>query len=349
MSLIELYPLKFHEIYKEKPWGGLRLASLGKDIPSGKLIGESWEISDHPEGQSRVRTGALKDKTISELMAEYGSELLGSEIVPDNRAIRFPLLIKFLDIGDTISLQVHPDEAAAKEFGEESSKREAWYVLGAEENAHIFCGLGQKTTIKDIEDALNPDQPLLVQNHKLRPLLNSIRAQKGNVINIPAGTIHSAEGGILLAEIQENSDVTYRIFDWGRVGEDGKPRELHTEKAFASIKSDPEAGIAQMRRLQNYAYDRYMLVENDKFMAELIYASDFASEITEPHSPKRFHILMIIAGSGELEYQIGKVRRAYTPLNYGETILVPASLGDYIIHGSSLQWLKITPAINIAE
>ena len=344
MSKVSLYPLKFQEVYKEKPWGGRRLETVvNKSLPSGKAIGESWEVSDHPNGPGKVRTGALEGKTIRELIDEYGADFIGSELMASSGTTRFPLLIKFLDISDEVSLQVHPDRQSAEEFNEESAKHEAWYVIAAEKGAFLVCGLEPDVDAEELKPMLEPDMPIAQRREHLQRVLNYISVHKGDIINLPAGTVHYAGGGIVLAEIQQNSDVTYRMFDWGRVNADGTKRPLYLQQAFASIRRDPKAGLVQMHKLSSYPYDRYNVIDNDQFCVELIETSDFASEIQEQVSKKRFHILMVISGNGELEYLSSQGRRFYTPFSSGETIFLPAALGDYSIHGFSLRLLKITP------
>lgn len=343
MQKTELYPLKFKEIYKEKIWGGRRLEkNLNKALPAGLAIGESWEVSDHPNGLSVVRTGPLEGKTIRELIDGYGKAFLGSEL-PESA--RFPLLIKFLDISEDVSLQVHPNAETATKFGEESAKHEAWYVISAEEKAYLICGLKPGVTTDEIKPILEADMPYTVRKETLKRYFNHISVRKGDIINLPAGTPHAAGGGLVLAEVQQNSDVTYRMFDWGRTEPNGLERPLHLEKAFAAIHEDPSAGRVQITKLSSYPYDLYKVIENDQFSIELIETTDTASETHARLSGRRFHILTMISGNGELEYRSPKGRHFYTPFAKGETILLPASLGDYSIHGFSLRFLKFKPAI----
>jgi mannose-6-phosphate isomerase len=216
-------PLTFEPIFMERIWGGRKLAQLfGKNLPANTRIGESWEIVDRPEAQSVVTRGPLKGKTLHELWTDYGASIFGDVL----RAPRFPLLIKLLDAHDKLSLQVHPPEEVATKLGGEP-KTEFWYVAAADPCAELFIGFRHLITREQFEKALG--------NGTVADHVHSIRVRAGDAVFLPAGRIHAVGGGNLLFEIQQNSDTTYRIFDWDRPGEDGKPRQLHIKQALASI------------------------------------------------------------------------------------------------------------------
>jgi mannose-6-phosphate isomerase len=217
-------PLTFEPIFMERIWGGRKLSDLfGKELPAGKRIGESWEIVDRPEAQSIVAAGPLKGKTLHELWTEDRSSIFGE--VPD--APRFPVLIKLLDAHDKLSLQVHPPERIARKLGGEP-KTEFWYVAAADTGAELLLGLHDAITRDQFETALREETAA--------DYVHKVRVKPGDTAFLPAGRLHAISPGNLLIEIQQNSDTTYRVFDWNRVDPmTDKPRELHIEQALQSI------------------------------------------------------------------------------------------------------------------
>jgi mannose-6-phosphate isomerase len=216
-------PLTFEPIFQERIWGGQKLAQVfGKDLPAGKHIGESWEIVDRPEAQSVVRDGSFRGTTLHELWTKHRQEIFGN--VPD--AFRFPLLIKLLDAQEKLSLQVHPPEQIAVKLGGEP-KTEFWYVAAAKPGAELFVGFSDQLSRQQFENAL--------QQGSAADHVHKIPVKSGDAMFLPAGRFHAVGAGNLLLEIQQNSDTTYRVFDWNRLDERGKPRTLHVEKALASI------------------------------------------------------------------------------------------------------------------
>src|SRR5437016_4116643 len=216
-------PLTFSPIFMERIWGGRRLEThFGKKLPANKRIGESWEIVDRPEAQSVVRDGPLRGKTLHELWIQRRQEIFGS--VPE--ALRFPLLLKLLDAREKLSLQVHPtDKTAIKLSGE--PKTEFWYVAAAGPGAELFVGLSKAMTREQFEEALRAGT---VAEH-----VHTIRVKEGDAMFLPAGRLHAVGAGNLLVEIQQNSDTTYRVYDWDHVDEQGKPRQLHVDQALECI------------------------------------------------------------------------------------------------------------------
>jgi mannose-6-phosphate isomerase len=210
----------------ERVWGGRRLESeLGKKLPPQKCIGESWEIVDRPEEQSIVRNGPLRGRTLHELWSENRDEIFGE--VPN--APRFPLLLKLLDAHDKLSLQVHPPEKVATRLGGEP-KSEFWYVLEAEPGAELYLGFRQSITRDQFEKAL--------RDGKAADYVHKIRVKSGDAAFLPAGRFHALGAGNLLIEVQQNSDTTYRVFDWNRMDDRGKQRQLHIAQALQSIDFD---------------------------------------------------------------------------------------------------------------
>ncbi len=218
------HPIAFEPVFQERVWGGRRLESLyGKQLPRGHVIGESWEIVDRPEAQSIVRSGPLKGHRLHELWGQYRKQIFGAD-VPD--APRFPLLVKLLDAEATLSVQVHPPAEVANDLGGEA-KTEAWYITHAEPGARIFAGLRQGVTRGGFEHALHAGQTA--------DELHSFDAHEGDCVFLPSGRIHAIGGGNVIVEVMQNSDTTYRVFDWNRAGLDGRPRKLHLEEAMRSI------------------------------------------------------------------------------------------------------------------
>ena len=215
-----LYPLMFKPVYKNYIWGGDRIARrYGRSLPPG-IYAESWEITDRAEGINVVVNGSLAGKDIHELTQTYGIELLGRPLE------RFPLLIKLIDSKEHLSVQVHPDEAAAKAVGGEA-KAEMWYVLDADPGAEVFVGFQPGVNEARFREALAAG--------RVGDLLKHVSVHQGDIIYIPGGCVHTIGAGGLILEVQQNSDTTYRVFDWDRVGLDGKPRELHIEQAMKVI------------------------------------------------------------------------------------------------------------------
>src|SRR5215831_16000657 len=219
-------PLTFEPIFMECIWGGRQLAEVfGKKLPSGKRIGEAWETVDRPEAQSIVGNGPLRGKTLHELWTQFRDEIFGD--VDD--APRFPLLVKLLDAQEKLSLQVHPPQKIARKLGGEP-KSEFWYVAAAEPAAELFFGFRHSITREQFKKAL--------REGKASEHIHNIQVKPGDTAFLPAGRFHALGAGNLLIEIQQNSDTTYRVFDWNRVDDKGKPRQLHIEQALKCINFD---------------------------------------------------------------------------------------------------------------
>ena len=264
------YPLHFQPFLRPMVWGDRRLGDLlDKPLDPHQAYGESWEVSDHPLHQSVVATGPLAGKTLRQLMEQDAVALLG-KAAPNYP--RFPWLIKFLDAHDWLSVQVHPDEqAVAQLWPGEGSKTEAWFVLAAERGSRIYAGLRPGVNEKKIRSALlsggckPPEQEALNENdagsggsrpplsHPILDCLHSFEPQPGDCVFLPAGTVHAIGGGVLLAEIQQTSDATFRLFDWNRRDAHGKSRPLHIEESLASIHWDQ--GPVQPMRVANFRKD----------------------------------------------------------------------------------------------
>lgn len=224
-----LPPVVFEPIFKPKPWGGRRLATLlNKALPKGQFIGESWELVDLPGDESHVRRGPLAGRTLADLVKLWGRDLLGHAPLIDDR---FPLLIKFLDACENLSVQVHPKPADDDPAGlRPGIKHEAWYVIHADPGAKLYIGL--KPGVGPDEVARAANTPAIAQ------LLHTWNPQPGQCYYLPSGTPHALGAGVVVAEIQTPSDITYRLYDWDRPGLDGRPRELHIQQALANLRYD---------------------------------------------------------------------------------------------------------------
>ncbi|MCZ6672144.1 MAG: class I mannose-6-phosphate isomerase [Verrucomicrobia bacterium] len=217
-------PIAFNPLYMERVWGGRALEEkLNRTLPEGKVIGESWEVVDRPEAQSVVQGGPYADLTLRELLQRHAHEIMGPDYDPDKP---FPILIKWLDCQEKLSLQVHPPAKVADQLNGEP-KTENWYIADVDPGAELMVGLKQGVTRESFEAAL--------KNNELEPLVHKATVAPGDSVFVWSGRIHAIGGGNFILEIQQNSDTTYRVYDWGRVGLDGKPRELHVQESLDSI------------------------------------------------------------------------------------------------------------------
>ena len=312
-NTMELYPLKFKPIFKETVWGGGRLKSvLNKNITPDKKVGESWELSAVRGNLSVVSNGYLKGNSIEELVEVYMGELVGDKVY-EQFGNEFPLLVKFIDANETLSVQVHPDDATAAERHHAFGKTEAWYVLAAEPEAKIAVGFSKDTNLSELLEH--------IKNNSLQEIIKLESAKAGDAFFIPAGTVHAIGKGILIAEIQQTSDITYRIYDWGR---SDKNRPLHTELAMDIIN-------------YNAAKGNKLSTSN---IEELVSCPYFTiNQLNLAHPAERNlleHDSFIIYICTEGAAQISAQGQGET-LNLGETLLIPASLSD----------VQITPQGNV--
>ena len=305
----------------ERVWGGRRLAELlGKDIPQDQRIGESWELADHPHGASTVADGPLAGKTLRWVLEHHAAEVLG-RAAARTQAARFPLLVKFIDASDRLSVQVHPDDArAAADHEGASGKTECWVVVRAEPDAWIIDGLKPGTT--------RPQFAAAVKNGSLEALLRMRPVKAGDFIWVPAGRVHAIGPGIVLAEVQQNSDLTYRVYDWNRKGLDGKPRKLHVAEALQAISFGGELPPAGGR---GKTAD-----ETGLFIEHLVDCHVFS--LTRIHLDRRpwaadtgdgYAAVVTLAGAARLATPDGAV-----PIRAGDTVLVPASAGEYVLEAA---------------
>lgn len=304
-----LYPIKLHPLYKEKVWGGSRLKTLlGKNYDPLSKCGESWEISGIKESVSVVSNGFLQGNTLNELIEVYMGDLVGEGVFA-KYGHQFPLLLKFIDADHPLSIQVHPDSKTAQERHQSFGKTEMWYVLHAEENAEIIVG---------VKPGVDKDIYLHhLRNNTLREILNVEKAMAGDVYYIPAGRIHSIGAGVTLCEIQQSSDVTYRIYDWDRPLANVSPRELHNEQAVDVINFHHEDAYktAYQEKLNGSVqlvscpyYTTNLLVFDHKIESDYYYIDSFVAYVC-------------VEGSFSLVWASGREM-----VKLGECVLLPAEI-----------------------
>jgi mannose-6-phosphate isomerase len=304
-----LYPFTFHPIFKERVWGGREMERLyGKKLPSGAPIGESWEISDRPGDASVIANGPLGGKTLRWLMENHRAELLGDARAASEN--RFPLLVKILDAREKLSLQVHPPANKAAELGGES-KTEMWFIADAVPGAKLYVGLKRGIARAEFERR--------VQDGSVAQCFHHLPVRAGDAMFLPSGRVHAIGAGLVIFEIQQNSDTTYRVFDWNRVGLDGKPRELHVAQSLASIDfEDFEPSLIERKFSGNDKIKTRPLVRDPLFNVEAVEIKAGAGLNLKPCK------LQIVATvRGQLEIKSGSVS---VNLSAGQFCLVPACL-----------------------
>ena len=304
---MDLYPLKFETIYKDKIWGGNRIQTiLGKDFSPLPNCGESWELSGVEGEESIVTNGFLAENTISELIEVYMGDLVGDSVY-EKFGLEFPLLIKFLDSNDWLSVQVHPNDDLAQKRHDCLGKNEMWYVIHAEPDAQLITGLNRKL---DKESYLNH-----FNAGKLKDILQFETAKTGDVFNMPTGRIHAMGPGLCIAEIQQTSDITYRIYDWDRVDDAGNSRELHTELAVDAIDFKIQ-GSAKIDYTDNLN-DSPELVKNKYFKTSLLH---FNTPVKKDYTLLDSFVIYICM-QGEAIIDTGSTKET---IKKGETVLIPA-------------------------
>ena len=297
-------PLRFRPLLKRIRWGGTRLGSvLSKPIGGESDYAESWEICDHGSDQSVVDGGKWDGLTLRQLMAMYGRQLCGAQ----QRLWQFPLLVKFLDASDRLSVQVHPNDVQARFFDpRENGKTEAWVILDAKPNSRLFAGLKREIDLFRLQRHLAAGT--------VEECLHSYPVRSGDCVFIPAGTVHAIGEGVLLAEVQQSSDLTFRLHDWGRLGTDGQPRPLHIDESLACIDFDRGPVDPVVPRRLNHRSEE--LVSSEFFNLH----RHTLCESTHFTIDSRFHVLLVLSGCGALTCE-GSTQQ----LRSGTTLLLPAS------------------------
>ena len=312
--MIEKAPIRFVPYLKTVIWGGDRICRYKGIEQTESKIGESWEISEVPGHESVVAEGPYKGMSLTELIECFGPELLGKDVF-DRYEGRFPLLIKLIDANDNLSVQVHPDDNLARERHDSLGKTEMWYIIKADEGAKIYSGLNRELT---------PEEYVrMVEENSIEEALAVHDSHAGDVFFLPAGRVHAIGAGNLLAEIQESSDITYRIYDYDRRDAEGNARELHTEHAkdaidytfheeYRSAPADPSVADAVIAECGHFKVDRLLL----------------EGEMALSHDDSSFTVVMCLEGEAALEYEGGSMA-----MKAGETVLAPAALTAFMLKG----------------
>jgi mannose-6-phosphate isomerase len=316
---MKMYPLKFRPIYKQRIWGGQKLRSacggFGKNLPPGEKIGESWELSDLPQDKSVITNGQLAGLTISDAIRKFPEEITGDA----NFKLPFPLLIKFIDAEDILSIQVHPDEQTCRKMAKGEPKTECWVVLSAAPGAFIYKGLKSGVTKKQFTAA--------IESGKVEELLQKVPVEVGQCHYLPAGTAHALGPGLIIAEIQTPSDTTYRVFDFNRLDDKGKPRPLHIKEALESIHfENPEPlPVTTVGRLADC---RFFKVDKGHQAAdcELLLSAG------------KMKVLIITKGSGIIE----TADEIVTDFAAGDVLLAPAYYQGAVVFKADTEYLTVT-------
>ena len=303
-----IYPLKFSPVYKDKIWGGSKIkTSLGKDFSPLPNCGEVWVLSGVEGNQTPIENGFLAGNELNEIVEIYMGDLVGDKIF-QKFGNEFPILIKFIDANDWLSIQVHPDDKLAMKRHGSLGKTEMWYIMDAEENAELISGFGKKTDKEGYKEHL--------ENKTLKEIMNFEKVEKGDVYYIPAGRVHALGPGILLAEIQQTSDVTYRIYDWDRIDTSGMTRELHTEEALDAL--DFEVKGDYKTKYERKPNQTNKLVESPYFITNIMQLTKpLKKDYTELDS---FVIYVCPEGGFSLHFENEKLE-----VKKGESVLIPAT------------------------
>lgn len=319
----DMYPIKFENIYYDKIWGGRDFEAFRNNMPDGN-IGESWDVACHKNGTSKVANGIFKGMLLDELIKLKGEKLIGTEISKE----KFPLLVKLINAKESLSVQVHPDDAYAAKVEGELGKTEVWYVVDAFEGASLIVGTKGITTKEQFKEA--------IENGNLEPYMNIINVKKGEVYFVKSGLVHAIGKGVVIAEIQQNSDTTYRVYDYNR------GRELHIEKAIdvtdLSLKGEKSNGLTC--KYEGYSKTYYCLCKD--FSLEMY---NIEEEVSESSDESRFFILTCVDGNGFI-YFGSENGSDFIEINRGDSILIPATLGTYTMKGNMKVLKSYVPSID---
>lgn len=313
-----LYPLRFAPVYKHYLWGGDRFRALFRRSVPGRetAVAESWEIADHPHGESVIQNGPLKGYRLGDLVRQRPQSLFGpGRFDPQSPPTRFPLLLKYLDAVQALSIQVHPSDRLAREMGlEDSGKTEVWVVVDAEPGSGLWLGTNRPMTKGELEDA--------VRRGETESVMNWIPVEVGDCFHIPPGTLHALGPGILVAEVQTSSDATFRVFDWNRVDAEGKRRALRLSEAIRALNASEAPARRQIPGATAFPNCERLVVE-ERFTVD-------RWTLTAPqrrHSDGRCRLWTLLEGSVDLAFQAGR-HEAVESLHRGDSILVPAACRD---------------------
>lgn len=314
-----MYPLKFESIYFEKIWGGRDLEEFKKDLPAGE-IGESWDVACHEDGTNVISNGEFRGTRLDDLIKDKGAAVVGTKIEKD----RFPLLLKLINSNDKLSIQVHPDDEYGYRVESEPGKTEAWYVVDAKEGAELIVGVKEGCTKEQFKQAIV--EGTLEQN------MNKVKIKKGDTYFIKSGLMHAICEGAIIAEIQQNSNTTYRVYDYNR------GRELHIDKALDVVNLSLTGKKSLGLKINNLGYSKTYLCLAKEFSLEKY---EVESALTESSDEERFFIFTCVEGQGNIEYSGG-----IETISCGESILIPAALGEYSFKGQMKLLKSYVPDIN---
>lgn len=321
ITVSPLYPLKFNPIFKPKVWGGTKLHQLLKKNTGGN-VGESWEISGIEDNVSEILNGPLKKKSLNWLLENYKEKLVGEKVYK-NFGNQFPLLFKFIDARENLSVQVHPDDFLAKTRHNSFGKTELWYIIDAEKNGELILGFNEKMNQKKYLKTLS--------ENKITEVLNSEYIKNGDAFIIKPGTIHAIGAGVLLAEIQQTSDITYRIYDWDRPDTNGQMRQLHTDLALDAIDFNQQ----KSRLVYLEEKNKPVHIGTTDFFSvnKLVLSKDYVRNLEEISS---FTVYMCLEGTALLETDDFSEE-----IKKGETILIPAQLPEIKFTTNSASFLEV--------
>lgn len=305
----KLIPVKLRPVFKDYLWGGTKLKTNYNKKSDLDILAESWELSAHKDGQSVVDSGEYADCIMSEYIKKAGKEILGERV---KKLDHFPILIKLIDAKRNLSVQVHPDDKYAFEHEGEYGKNEMWYILDCEEGASLYYGFSKDVTRQEYMDA--------IKNDTLIDILNKVPAHKGDVFFIPAGTVHAIGSGIVVCEIQQSSNITYRVYDYNRRDKDGNTRSLHIEKAIEASDLKKSSEIKPVPDGNNI-----ILTECEAFTVRRLRVDRIMNIETDTTS---FNSLLVTEGNGTLVMNDKKIK-----INKGDSIFIPAQNGSYTIEG----------------
>ncbi len=311
------YPIKFKPVYKDYIWGGRYFEKLDRELPDG-TVAESWELSCHKNGLSVVSNGEHSGKTLTEIIKADSINILGKKFPVDCKEI--PLLIKLIDANDRLSVQVHCEDNYAAVYEGSSGKNEMWYIMDVQPEAKLVAGLKPEVTREEFDKA--------IRENRIEDCLQNIEVKPGDVINIPAGLVHAIGAGIVIAEIQQCSDTTYRVFDYNRVDNNGACRPLHLQKAFDVIKFDAASRNAKCEGIDikvNESCSKTIFLANKYFACERF---DVKGSFSDSCDGSKFYVYICIEGQGDI-----KTDNMTVDFKAGETVFLPAALGKYKLTG----------------
>jgi mannose-6-phosphate isomerase len=312
---MKFYPLQFQPILKERIWGGTKLKDyLNKPITS-EITGESWEISTVTNDVSIVSNGVLKGKSVKELINEYPNEILGTKVYKQFGK-QFPLLFKYLDAREDLSIQVHPNDELAKERHNSFGKTEMWYVMQADKEARLIVGFKEKSSKEEYIKHL--------ENKTLLSILDTKNVKKGDVFFLETGTVHAIGAGTVIAEIQQTSDITYRLYDFDRVDAEGNKRELHIDLALDAINYDVVNAQKSYSKIDNRSNE---MVQCVYFTTNVI---PLNGKVNIRFNQETFRVYMCVDGDFELTLE-DKIYSYKT----GDTLLIPAKMSDFVLNGKA--------------